>query len=133
MRRFALAAPFLFVMAACTAGPDDADETAGTEMPATVPADPQPGTVAPGAMPVPDGEPAATADPEEDMCGASKVQSYIGQEATVPVRTEVARIAGSASDRWIYPDSIVTQDLRMDRLNVVMERGTDKIISIKCG
>lgn len=68
-----------------------------------------------------------------DACGASKVEPWIGKEATVPVRIEVAQAAGAGTDRWIYPDSVVTQDFRPDRLNVIMEQGTDKILSARCG
>lgn len=68
-----------------------------------------------------------------DACGASKVAPWIGKESTVPVRSAVAKASGAASDRWIYPDSVVTQDFRPDRLNVVMEHGTDKIVSAHCG
>ena len=78
--------------------------------------------------------PAPTAGSDmPDDCGASKVQSFIGRESTVPVRAEVARTAQPSSDRWIYPDTIVTQDFDPSRLNVTMEKGTDVIVSIRCG
>ncbi len=81
--------------------------------------------------------PSATQTPDQarvgDACGASKVARWIGEEATVPVRVAVARAADAATDRWIYPDSVVTDDFRPERLNVVMERGTDRIITAKCG
>ena len=68
-----------------------------------------------------------------DECGASKVAPWIGKDSTVLVRSAVAKAAGAASDRWIYPDSVVTQDFRPNRLNVVMEKGTDRIVSAHCG
>ena len=139
MTRLPLAAPFVLLMAACSAPSGEAGDESAREMPAGVPDDPLPGTVAPGAMPVPgssartDGATTAANDSEADLCGASKVQSFVGRESTVPVRNEVAQEAGSASDRWIYPDSVVTMDRRLDRLTVTMERGTDRILSIECG
>lgn len=68
-----------------------------------------------------------------DACGASRVAPWIGQEATVPVRIAAAQAAGAASDRWIYPDSVVIQDKRMDRLNVLMEKDTNVIVRAYCG
>jgi hypothetical protein len=35
--------------------------------------------------------------------------------------------------RWLYPDSVVTQDYRPDRLNVTMDKGTAVIRSARCG
>ena len=91
------------------------------------------------AMPVPDD----TATPSEPVttgaavaaapCGADRVEPWIGQEATVPVRRAVAEAADAATDRWIYPDSMVTQDRRIDRLNVLMEKDTDIILRANCG
>lgn len=126
-----LALPAL-ALAACSQEAGDGPSGQSSATPAV---DAQPATVPPASI----GEPqagaisTAAAATTDDPCGASKVAPYIGREATVPVRTEVARISGAKSDRWIYPDSIVTQDLRMDRLNVIMEKGTDRIVEARCG
>lgn len=80
--------------------------------------------------------PSATAIvPEEpdDTCGASKITPWVGKEATVPVRIEVVRATGARGDRWLYPDSPATMDYSPTRLNVIMEKGTDKIVSARCG
>ena len=74
-----------------------------------------------------------TPDPLADPCGADRVAPWIGREATVPVRLEVVAAADPGTDRWIYPDSMVTQDHRADRLNVMMEKETDIIVSARCG
>ena len=74
-----------------------------------------------------------TPDPLADPCGADRVAPWIGREATVPVRLEVVAAADPGADRWIYPDSMVTQDHRADRLNVMMEKETDIIVSARCG
>lgn len=124
-------------LSACTdepTGPEVSEnEAAGTEAQGSGPTDTaaNPSTQ-PGLSAAERPEPTAGSDMPDD-CGASKVQSFIGQEATVPVRTEVARIAGPSSDRWIYPDTIVTQDFDQSRLKVTMEKDTDVIVSIKCG
>lgn len=127
--RLGLLLPAL-ALAACAQQP--AEDPAATAA-ATTPSPGEPATVPPAAV----GEPQASASPasdlDDDPCGAAKVAPWIGKEATVPVRSEVARAAGAASDRWIYPDSVVTQDLRMDRLNVVMEKGTNRIVEARCG
>ena len=65
-------------------------------------------------------------------CGADKVKAYIGKEAIDTVRAEVAAKSGAKSLRWITPDTMVTMDLRHDRLNAHL--GTDnKIGSLRCG
>ena len=77
--------------------------------------------------------PADTRAQADDACGASKVRSYIGKEATTPVRIAVARQAGSSTDRWIYPDSMVTEDFSATRLNVMLNKATNRIVSMRCG
>ena len=138
MKTAALFAPLALLLAACTAGESDMPGNNADEPNATAPASASP--TQPATVDAPDGEPQMPEDdtatpPDElaDACGASKVAPWIGQESTVPVRRAVAEAAGAESDRWIYPDSIVTQDRRMDRLNVVMERGTDRIVRAYCG
>lgn len=125
-----LALPAL-ALAACSQEADDGPDNRPSATPAS---DAPPTTAPPATVGEPQaGEATTAATASDDPCGASKVAPYIGREATVPVRSEVARISGAKSDRWIYPDSIVTQDLRMDRLNVIMEKGTDRIVEARCG
>lgn len=76
-------------------------------------------------------DPAADAD--EDACGTAKVTRYIGQEASVPVRSAVVRESGATSARWLYPDSMVTEDYSPQRLNVMLDKTTDRIVSMRCG
>ena len=134
MPRLAHLAPLAaMALAACS----PADNTApADDVAASDPA--MPGSATGGDIPTPPTlPPTATQTPDQagvgDACGASKVARWIGEESTVPVRTAVVRAAGATSDRWIYPDSVVTDDFRPDRLNVVMERGTDRIVSANCG
>lgn len=126
-----LALPAL-ALGACSQQPDDGPDSQPSASPA---ADAQPATVPPIVIGEPQARATTTAAsaPTDDPCGASKVAPYIGREATVQVRSEVARVSGAKSERWIYPDSVVTQDLRIDRLNVIMEKGTDRIVEARCG
>jgi polyisoprenoid-binding protein YceI len=71
--------------------------------------------------------------PGEDACGANAVAPWIGKTASEANRSAIAAAAGADRVRWLYPDSIVTQDHRPDRLNVRMEKGTDKITGASCG
>lgn len=70
--------------------------------------------------------------PMADNCGASKVQSFIGQLADAPTRRTVASTSGAASVRWLEPGMMVTMDYRPDRLNAHLG-GNGKIGSFKCG
>ena len=132
--RFALllTLPLAVTIAACTPQPA-ADEAGQTDEVAATDGTDAAATMSDAAPAEPAQASAPQADDDTDLCGASKVQSFVGQDSTVPIRTEVARTAGSATDRWIYPDSVITMDRRMDRLTVTMEKGTDKIVSIACG
>lgn len=102
-------------------------------------ADARPSTTGPEPVPAPDNAarpapaPVASSVDRDDACGASKVAPWIGKEATIPVRRAVVEAAGPEADRWLYPDSVVTQDYRPDRLNVTMEKGTDIIVEADCG
>lgn len=131
IRPFLLVAlPFVAALAACTPAESDNDaapaETPGVRETAAPIASPA------GAPPEAATRMQSEAD-AEDACGASKVGPWIGKEATVPVRSEVAEATGAETDRWIYPDSVVTMDFNPKRLNVVMEKETDRILSARCG
>ena len=79
------------------------------------------------------GEPQRPPPAPPDACGASKAEPWIGKKATPAVRAEVEKATEAKSIRWLYPDSIVTQDYRPDRLNVTMDKGTDVIRKVRCG
>ena len=120
MKRTTFTTALVLLLAACNAAPDGPQPT--------------PAANASAASPMPSASQGAAATPAaDDACGAAKVQAYVGKEATVPVRSEVARVSGARSDRWIYPDSMVTQDYRADRLNVTMDKETNTIVSARCG
>ncbi|WP_120717893.1 I78 family peptidase inhibitor [Tsuneonella amylolytica] len=79
------------------------------------------------------GEPQARPDPGPNACNADKVQPWIGKAATPAVRTAVGKATGAGTIRWLYPDSIVTKDYRVERLNVSIDKGSDIIRSARCG
>lgn len=68
----------------------------------------------------------------EDGCGAAKAGDAIGRKDTAELRSEVARKIGHGRVRWLPPGSIVTQDLRSDRLNVDLDAG-GVVIRLRCG
>jgi polyisoprenoid-binding protein YceI len=79
------------------------------------------------------GGPVARPDAGADACHADKVKPWFGKRATPAVRAAVEKATGAVGTRWLYPDSIVTQDMRPDRLNVTMDKRTDIIRSARCG
>lgn len=67
-----------------------------------------------------------------DECGAAEFSRYVGAQATTEVRTAIAARLGDRRVRYISPGDAVTQDYRVDRLNV--ELGADGRISrLRCG
>lgn len=78
-------------------------------------------------------EPQRPPPPPPDACGASKAEAWIGKKATAEVRAEVKQATGAQMIRWLYPDSVVTQDYRPERLNVTMDKGTEVIRKVRCG
>lgn len=77
----------------------------------------------------PDGE-AATAT--ADACNSSAGGEAIGRKDTPALRSEVTRKVGHARIRWLPPGTIVTQDYRVDRLNVDIDAG-GVVTRVRCG
>jgi polyisoprenoid-binding protein YceI len=78
-------------------------------------------------------EPQPAPMPAENACRAEKAKTWFGKKATPEVRAAIQAATGAKAIRWLYPDSVVTQDYRPDRLNVTMDKGTDVIRSARCG
>lgn len=76
----------------------------------------------------PDGTPAATAD----ACNSSAGGEAIGRKDTPALRAEMARKVGHGRIRWLPPGTIVTQDYRVDRLNVDIDAG-GVVVRARCG
>ena len=77
-----------------------------------------------------------SAEPETieqaDVCGASKVGAFVGQELTAATRLAIQDRAGTSNIRWIAAGSAVTMDYRQDRLNVNYS-AQNIIESVNCG
>lgn len=127
-------APILALFAAaCTPAADDTASSPSSGPAVTASAEPTPqGSSAPVPASTETRSAQDIAD-TDDACGTAKVESYIGKEATAAVRSTIARESGAGSARWLYPDSMVTEDFSPSRLNVTMEKGTDIIVSMRCG
>lgn len=138
----------VFTLAGCQPASSDKIPEAGTNAAAQVnsetpspqnpvePAQPSPGSgndtvTLPAADPLKT-ETGGVAQITDADCGADKVKAYVGKDATDAVRAEVTAKSGAQSVRWITPETMVTMDLRHDRLNAHL--GTNgKIGSFRCG
>ncbi len=69
---------------------------------------------------------------DDDGCGMSLVQSFVGLRANDAVRGEVARQSGAATTRWIRPGEAVTLDFRADRITAELDED-DVIRTLRCG
>ena len=117
-------------------------ENADTSLPIpAVTSDSNPGpTVVNTAMvntPVPQNTPAlqntpaptmtpASAVPGASTCGAD--QSWVGQNLK---SIDLSKIKGVI--RTLYPDQPATMDYSDQRLDILLERGTDKVLKVSCG
>lgn len=54
------------------------------------------------------------------QCGADLVRKFLGKPANRATRVAVERAVKHERIRWIRPGEAVTQDLRTDRLNVML-------------
>jgi len=149
---FVLAAPAVLSLAACgdaggpeasaegdpvTAGASAAATPAEGAISATDPDTPVSNTPTPAGEATRAATPAATrrlvdSNPPGDDCGASRVATFVAQEATPAVRTQVAAKVGHNRIRWVGPDTAVTMDFSPERLNVTLDRN-DIITGGRCG
>lgn len=127
LKHLVLALPVMFLVAC-----DDGAQTAGNMAPASgdvVTSADVPAVAAgnPGAAPAPSiavGEPNPSTPaqcPHQDWVGKTRgdVQAEI-DALTVPVRV-------------LYPDSPATMDYNPQRINVILEHGTDRVTEVRCG
>lgn len=68
----------------------------------------------------------------DDMCKASAGSFAVGRKDTGALRGEVASKIGHNRIRWLPPGTIVTQDMRPDRLNVDIDAG-GTVTRLRCG
>ena len=131
MLRPVLTAILLASLAACQGG--DSEPTA--EATATVPATAAAVTPAPKANPdrFAESTPQVNAsEPAASECGADKLARWVNVLPTSDVKDAIREAVGHDRIRYIEPGSVVTMDLRPDRLNV--ETGVDGRIKVfRCG
>ena len=65
-------------------------------------------------------------------CHAEAAQSFVGQAFRPDMEQAVQRAAGARSVRVIRPGTMVTMDVRIDRVNVELDEG-DVVTAIRCG
>lgn len=70
--------------------------------------------------------------PVVDGCNAAAAGDAIGRKDTSALRVEVTRKVGHGRIRWLPPGTIVTQDLRGDRLNIDIDAG-GVVVRARCG
>jgi hypothetical protein len=154
MKKLLMIAAAVLALSACDQNPQEARERAtnaneavevpsvsGASTPAQATPQAQSGVVG-GAMvntPVSSSSPAmqntpaptvaqatAQAGSPASTCGAD--QSWVGQ----PLKSiDLSKITGVI--RTIYPNQPVTMDYSDQRLNIILEPGTDKVLEVKCG
>lgn len=104
------ASVFALALMAAACGPSTTEQPTTPPAPAEVAATPQ----------------TAEEATAEDACGASRFQNLIGTMAS-----EIDQSTLPAGTRVLTPESIVTQDFRPDRLNIMS--GTDgRVASLSC-
>ncbi len=69
---------------------------------------------------------------DDDLCGQSLVQNFLGLRANDALRAEIATRSEARSIRWIEPGMAVTMDFRADRLNGELDQD-GVILSLRCG
>lgn len=69
---------------------------------------------------------------QADRCNAAAAGEAIGRKDTPALRGEITRRVGHSRIRWLPPGTVVTQDLRSDRLNVDIDEG-GVVVRVRCG
>jgi len=83
-------------------------------------------TSRPAAAPA---EPPAPA--QAGTCGAEKVSSFVGSQASDEVLAKIKAISGAQAIRVVAPNGMMTMDYRLDRLTI--ETGDDgRIVRLRC-
>lgn len=91
--------------------------------------------IATPATPVPAApfEPGTVTDPESASCGATKAAEFLGQPDSVEVRGNIEAMAQAPGGvRFVLPGEQTTDDLRPDRLNVMIDV-TNVVRDLRCG
>ena len=76
---------------------------------------------------------ATTGQPPRNQCNAQAVQSLVGQPYGAGTLAQALAAAGADTVRMLRPDSMITKEYRVGRLNVVVDAATGRIVSVNCG
>jgi len=148
MKKFLLTTALVAVTALSMAACDNADDTAKTE--------PASGEASMTVAPVTDVTPVAPSDtgatmPSEPTVTPDNASSAQGIAVGEPNPATPDTIACDFSDlvgknisevdqasygrpiRVLYPDSPATMDFNAERINIILEKGTDKVTEVRCG
>lgn len=73
-----------------------------------------------------------TAPPGPDACGQRVAMRLVGKMVTPQSRTELSRSVGHDRIRVVRPGAVITQELRNDRLNLIVDE-TGRLLTARCG
>ena len=65
-------------------------------------------------------------------CKAEALATFVGQDATEAVGSELLKQSGANALRWVPKDSMVTMEFRADRVTAYLD-GNNKIERVNCG
>lgn len=78
--------------------------------------------------------PAATIRvPAANQCDLQAVQHLVGQPYSPELLEQARTLAGAGEARMLWPDSTITKEYQMGRLNVIVDRQTNRVLHLRCG
>ncbi|HET7317401.1 MAG TPA: I78 family peptidase inhibitor [Sphingomicrobium sp.] len=83
------------------------------------------------AAPPPDSTPPQRDAPSGHSCDSTNIQQFVGQERSPELESEMLRVSGAATVRWVPPGTAVTMEYRSDRLTVYLE-SSNRVERISC-
>lgn len=86
------------------------------------------------AAPVPPaaGQIVSSGQPPRNLCNAQAAQSWVGQPYGATTLAQALAAAGADEARMLRPDSAITREYKVGRLNVVVE-ADNRISRVHCG
>ncbi|HKX80239.1 MAG TPA: hypothetical protein VJM34_17140 [Novosphingobium sp.] len=131
MRKFVLAGFVILSLAACNKSTTSDSDNGFASPGAAVPTGSAAGSNK--AAPAPTVVPNTPEDPKTASCGAPKAKAFIGNTDSPEVRESLMTAAQAPGGvRFVLPGQPTTDDLRSDRLNVMIDV-THVIRDLRCG
>ncbi|MEZ5605568.1 MAG: I78 family peptidase inhibitor [Burkholderiaceae bacterium] len=93
---------------------------------------PAPVTAAAPVPPPRDGKSLDSGRPPRNQCDAKAVQSLVGQPYGANTLAQALAAAGADTARMLRPDSMITKEYQVGRLNVVVDTA-GHIVGVNCG